>query len=277
MASRKLESLIPTSAPNASADLQPLLSNSFFAQQAQSEIDRADAAAEAARIAAANHEDFTGILQQFLNVSSGLRNISRKFPEVSKFTDEAMRQLQFAMQGAGNQPVDAAGVSAPGTAGTPAPAPGTPGAPERAPLLAGTQDMAKGGATVQDIPPSQRAASVPASAVPTPGTTGTTSPAPDQSRGQGVSSVPTGAQGGGVFTLSGSITPPDKGNGAAMQLSGTQSRNAMVDAQGNYHFDGLPNGQYTLTPQKPGVTFTPQSVPVLINSYNQTGVNFGAA
>lgn len=270
MASRKLESLVGTSNPQASADLQPLLNNSFFAQRAQQEIDQADAAAEAARIAAANHEDFTGITLQFAQVMSGLRNIAKKFPEVSKYTDAATQQVQLAMQGAGNQPVDASAASA-STPGASAPA------PAQAPLLAGTAEAAKGGNTVTDIPPAQRAASVPASAVPTPGTTGATAPAPDQSRGTGASSTPVAAQAPGTFSVSGSITPPDKGNGTVMQLSGAKSVNAMVDAQGNYHIDGLPNGQYTLTPQKPGVSFTPQSVPVLVNSYNQTGVNFGAA
>src|SRR5579863_4997483 len=35
------------------------------------------------------------------------------------------------------------------------------------------------------------------------------------------------------------------------------SRSAFTDSGGEFHFNGLPPGQYTVTSQKPGFTFSP--------------------
>jgi hypothetical protein len=308
MASRTLESLVTTGYPNASADLQPLLNNSYFAARANDEIQRADAAAEAARIAAANHEDFTGITRMFAQVMAGLRDIAKRFPEVSKYTDAAVTNVQLAMQGAGNQPVE----GQPTVFGQTPSQPGQPGQPSQPggvqpppPMLAGTRDMAKGGLTTEDIPPTQRPFSTSTASVPSRYDTGTypsqtptpqspatpltpspnaplpSSPAtpPDQGRGPSPAGAPIPAQPqGNNFSISGHIDPSDKADGAMVQLSGNGvTQQAVVDQNGNYGFSGLGSGSYHITPQKGGVTFTPGSVDVTISAYNLNNINFGAA
>jgi hypothetical protein len=51
---------------------------------------------------------------------------------------------------------------------------------------------------------------------------------------------------------------------------------ATGDASGNYTFNNVVNGTYTVTPTKSGFAFTPTSQSVTVNGGNLTGVNFTA-
>ena len=78
-----------------------------------------------------------------------------------------------------------------------------------------------------------------------------------------------------TYSLSGSISGPG-GGGALVSLSGAETLSLTADSMGNYSFDGLINGTYTVTPSNSGVTFTPASRSVAINGGIATGINFTA-
>jgi len=59
-----------------------------------------------------------------------------------------------------------------------------------------------------------------------------------------------------------------------MTLSGAGSGTVTTNSMGKYKFTGLPNGNYTITPNKTGYTFTPISMPVTISGANVSGQNF---
>ena len=81
----------------------------------------------------------------------------------------------------------------------------------------------------------------------------------------------TGAQ---IFNISGSVSAT--GANATLTLSGSATGSTTADASGNYTFTGLLNGTYTVTPAKPGVTFTPLSQTVTVSGSNVSAVNFTA-
>jgi hypothetical protein len=83
------------------------------------------------------------------------------------------------------------------------------------------------------------------------------------------------AQAAPTYSISGTITPAAIGNGATITLSGAAAATTTADASGNYAFSGLLNGNYTLTPSKSGVTFTPVNQAMTINGANGTA-NFTA-
>jgi hypothetical protein len=76
-----------------------------------------------------------------------------------------------------------------------------------------------------------------------------------------------------TYSISGTISGA-AGSGATVQLAGTSTATATTDTSGNYSFTGLQNGAYTVTPGKPGFSFSPTNQPVTLNSSNVTGVNF---
>jgi uncharacterized delta-60 repeat protein len=59
-----------------------------------------------------------------------------------------------------------------------------------------------------------------------------------------------------------------------MTLSGAASATASTDAAGNYTFQGLTNGSYTVTPGKTDYTFSPAGSAQTVNGTNITAVNF---
>jgi predicted extracellular nuclease len=83
--------------------------------------------------------------------------------------------------------------------------------------------------------------------------------------------VPTAANG----IVSGRLTEPN-GNpiaGAVVNLSGTQSRKFITDANGNYRFEGVEtNGFYTVRPSRANYSFSPME-----RSFSQLGNNTDAA
>lgn len=93
--------------------VQPLLANESFRRRADVALANADDAQKRAAAAAAADEDFSGIVRMFASAKSALAAISKKFPESARFTDEAAKQIDLAMQVAvGEAPVQE---SAPGT------------------------------------------------------------------------------------------------------------------------------------------------------------------
>jgi len=84
-------------------------------------------------------------------------------------------------------------------------------------------------------------------------------------------SAPTAAD----ATISGSITTPDGAPlaGAVVQLSGSQTRKTITDANGNYRFDNVEtSGFYTVTPARANYSFGPVS-----RSFSQLGNTTDAA
>ena len=79
-----------------------------------------------------------------------------------------------------------------------------------------------------------------------------------------------------TYNLSGVISGYG-GGGATLNLSGAETTTTTADASGNYSFNGVVNGTYTVSPSNPGVTFTPASRTVVINGGVITGVNFTAS
>lgn len=80
-----------------------------------------------------------------------------------------------------------------------------------------------------------------------------------------------------TFSISGSVTPSASGSGATLSLSGAGSGNATADSSGNYTFNGLVNGTYSITPSKLGFGFTPSSQTVMVSGANMPNINFTAA
>jgi parallel beta-helix repeat protein len=79
-----------------------------------------------------------------------------------------------------------------------------------------------------------------------------------------------------VYSISGYVVG-DNQAGVSMTLSGGISIITTTDSAGSYSFSGLSNGAYTVTPSKPGYSFTPPSTNVTVSGANVTGVNFVAS
>lgn len=65
-----------------------------------------------------------------------------------------------------------------------------------------------------------------------------------------------------VHAITGTVTGV---SGVTVTLSGANTGTVPVNEAGAYGFDGLPNGQYTVRPSKPGYAFTPPSFTVTLN------------
>jgi len=79
-----------------------------------------------------------------------------------------------------------------------------------------------------------------------------------------------------VYSITGSLGA--SGAGATVAWTGASSGSTTADGSGNYNTGiVLIAGSYTITPTKPGFTFTPTSSPQTVSTNNITGVNFTAA
>jgi hypothetical protein len=78
----------------------------------------------------------------------------------------------------------------------------------------------------------------------------------------------------GTSSILGSISPSAYGIGVNITLTGTSTATTVTDSAGNYSFTELPNGPYTLTPQKAGYVFSPASQSVTTTGTTVLGVNF---
>jgi hypothetical protein len=80
--------------------------------------------------------------------------------------------------------------------------------------------------------------------------------------------------GSSSYALSGTVSPAAAGSGATMSLSGAATATVTANSSGSYSFANLANGSYTVTPSKPGYSFSPSSLPETISGANVTEVNF---
>jgi hypothetical protein len=78
------------------------------------------------------------------------------------------------------------------------------------------------------------------------------------------------------LTIGGAISPASDSAGTTVTLSGAASAATTADASGNYIFNGVSSGNYTVTPNQSGVVFTPLSQTVAINASSNASVNFHA-
>jgi hypothetical protein len=79
---------------------------------------------------------------------------------------------------------------------------------------------------------------------------------------------------GQSFSVSGNVSTA--GANATVTLSGGTSASTTADGSGNFSISGLGNGSYTVTPTKPGYTFTPSSQTATVNGGNVSSINFTA-
>jgi parallel beta-helix repeat protein len=80
-----------------------------------------------------------------------------------------------------------------------------------------------------------------------------------------------------TLSISGSIRPSAGGAGATVVLSGASTAmSTTTDSSGNYRFDGLASGSYTVTPEKSNVQFTPSRQSATLSAQAVTGLNFKA-
>ncbi|HEX8069879.1 MAG TPA: carboxypeptidase regulatory-like domain-containing protein, partial [Pyrinomonadaceae bacterium] len=81
-----------------------------------------------------------------------------------------------------------------------------------------------------------------------------------------------------LYQIQGSITSVGNNfgvGGVTVTLSGAASATAITNVDGSYFFpNGLPNGNYTVTPSRPGYTFTPVNRTLTNLSADQFSVNF---
>jgi hypothetical protein len=64
------------------------------------------------------------------------------------------------------------------------------------------------------------------------------------------------------------------GNGATVTISGATTASVAADASGNFSFQGLTSGSYTITPTQSGFDFAPTSQNIDVSGSDVSGVNF---
>jgi hypothetical protein len=75
-----------------------------------------------------------------------------------------------------------------------------------------------------------------------------------------------------TYTAGGKVTGAPAGT--ALTLTGSSTATTGIDASGNYTFNNLSSGTYTITPSSSGVTFTPANQTVTINGAHALGIDF---
>ena len=79
------------------------------------------------------------------------------------------------------------------------------------------------------------------------------------------------------YGISGTLAPPLNAAGATVTLSGAVNGVTTADSNGNFQFAGMIDGNYTITPIKAGITFSPSSQTISINGSSISLVNFSGA
>lgn len=64
------------------------------------------------------------------------------------------------------------------------------------------------------------------------------------------------------------------GPGVTLSLTGSATQSTVTESDGFFHFDGLPDGTYQVTPQKTGYRFQPANVSFTVNGANVEEQNF---
>jgi hypothetical protein len=75
-----------------------------------------------------------------------------------------------------------------------------------------------------------------------------------------------------TFSLSGKLSPTAGGAGATVKLAGVSAATTVSDSSGNFTFNALPNGIYTVNPSNSGYTFSPASMIVTVSGANVSGI-----
>jgi hypothetical protein len=78
----------------------------------------------------------------------------------------------------------------------------------------------------------------------------------------------------GPYSISGEIFHGPPYNGVTLSLTGAATNNTWSTQTSRYGLVGLTNGEYTVTPTKPGYSFQPASANITIAGGNQTNINF---
>jgi len=80
---------------------------------------------------------------------------------------------------------------------------------------------------------------------------------------------------GTTYSISGKVTAGGAPlSGVTLLLGGTSSKSATTNGAGDFTFDVVGNGSYTVTPSKAGYTFTPVNAAVTVNGADVTGQDF---
>jgi hypothetical protein len=79
-----------------------------------------------------------------------------------------------------------------------------------------------------------------------------------------------------TYSISGAVSGAAL-SGVTIVLSGSTTNSKTTDANGNYSFSNIANGDYMVTPSLTGYTFTPTSRSVTVSGANITGTNFVVA
>jgi hypothetical protein len=80
----------------------------------------------------------------------------------------------------------------------------------------------------------------------------------------------------GSYSISGIVGPAVDGSGAKLVLTGNTTAIAIADEGGNYNFQGLADGVYTITPSKSGANFNPPNQIATLHGASLAGINFRA-
>jgi hypothetical protein len=85
-----------------------------------------------------------------------------------------------------------------------------------------------------------------------------------------------GGGGGSSFSVSGGVSPASLAIGTSLTLmqGSITIATSTADASGNFSFNSVANGTYTITPSKTNLTFTPVNQIVTVNNANVIAVNF---
>jgi hypothetical protein len=79
-----------------------------------------------------------------------------------------------------------------------------------------------------------------------------------------------------TYTIAGNISGPGAAN-ATIALSGPTSATTTTDSNGNYSFNGVANGSYTVTASESGFVFTPSTLTLTISGAHNLSANFSSA
>jgi len=77
-----------------------------------------------------------------------------------------------------------------------------------------------------------------------------------------------------TWHISGSISPAANGSGATVTLSGASDAVTTADGSGNYAFDGVADGSYTVTPSRGGFAYSPYSLNASVSGADVNGLDF---
>jgi len=77
-----------------------------------------------------------------------------------------------------------------------------------------------------------------------------------------------------TMSISGRITSPAGSSGVIVTLGGTAKATTTTDSAGNYTFQGLESGRYTVTPSKSQFQFSPAVQIALLGTADLAGLNF---